>query len=591
MALTLPRLNSGAAPPAEPGAGETSPVHEPCMGDVTAAPSAWAVASEARRETARDRLAAVTRAEALHAAGTPWAEADRAAGAEADVSAPTVARWRRRVAGRPRGERVAALLDQPGRGRRAMFTTTQEMLEAVEALVLKGGPHCTAAHARRVLLARLGTAPSVRTVRRWVASLRQERGRALSAATRPDAHRSRRMPAFGAGDRDAFAPNALWELDSTPADLMCADPLTGVLRRHAVVGALEVWSRRGMVLIVPVSRGVAITALLRRCLLAWGVPLAVKTDQGRDYVGRHVTRVLADLEIEHDLCRPYRPEEKPHIERFLGTLTRDLFAHLPGFTGHDVAQAKALRENKSFAARRRGEAPTFELHLTADELQRRCDLWLSGVYETRPHRGLDGMTPRLRAASWTGEVRAIADARALDALLAPAAGDGTRVVSKKGLQVGGHLYIAPELGPLVGERVGVREDAADPARLHVFAADGRFICVAEDPARTGLAVGPVAREARALAGEADREARRRARDLQRRHRPERAMDDVLTAAADSNRVAAFPPPATPHATPALDQAGRAARAADEATTKTPRRAVRSARARIAAANRHHMEEE
>ena len=207
-----------------------------------------------------------------------------------------------------------------------MLDTKPEMAETVEALVLKGGPHCTAAHAHRVLLARFAIAPSVRTVARWIADLRRARGRALSAATRPDAHRSRRMPAFGAGDGDAFAPNALWELDSTPADLMCADPLTGVLRRHAVVGALELWSRRGMVLIVPVSRG---------------MPLAVKTDRGRDYVGRHVTWVLTDLEIEHDLCRPYRPEDKPHIERFLGTLTRGLFAHLPGFTGHNVAQAKA----------------------------------------------------------------------------------------------------------------------------------------------------------------------------------------------------------------------------------------------------------
>ena len=162
------------------------------------------------------------------------------------------------------------------------------------------------------------------------------------------------------------------------------------------------------------------------------------------------------------------------------------------------------------------------------------------------------MTPRLRAASWTGGVRAIADVRAQDALLAPAAGDGTRVVSRKGLRVAGRCYIAPELGPRVGERVGVREDAADPARLHVFAADGRFICLAEDPARTGVAVGPLAREATALAGEADRRARRRARDLERRHRPERAMDDVLAAAASSDRVVAFPSPATAHETSALE---------------------------------------
>ncbi len=68
------------------------------------------------------------------------------------------------------------------------------------------------------------------------------------------------------------------------------------------------------------------------------------------------------------------------------------------------------------------------------------------------------------------------------------------------------------------------------------------------------------------------------------------MDDVLTAAADSDRVVAFPPPATAHETPALEQADLAARAADETATKTPRRAVRSTRARIAAANRHGEEE-
>ncbi len=102
--------------------------------------------------------------------------------------------------------------------------------------------------------------------------------------------------------------------------------------------------------------------------------------------------------------------------------------------------------------------------------------------------------------------------------LAPAAGNGTRVVSRKGLQVGGRCYIAPELGPRVGERV--------------------------ESART--------REATALAGEADRRARRRARDFERQYQPERAMDNVLAAAADGDRVVVFPPPATAHETPALE---------------------------------------
>ena len=120
---SLPRLAVSTSLPAPTPTSASTP------GTPAPAPSAWAVASEARRETARRRLAAVTRSEALHAAGASWAEADRAAGTEAGVSAPAVAGWRRRVAGLPRGARVAALLDRDGRGRRAMLDTNPEMAE------------------------------------------------------------------------------------------------------------------------------------------------------------------------------------------------------------------------------------------------------------------------------------------------------------------------------------------------------------------------------------------------------------------------------------------------------------------------------
>ena len=87
----LPRLAVSASLPGRDLAGGP-PV--PTPGTPAATPLAWAVASEARRKTARGRLAAVTQAEALHAAGASWTEAGRAAGAEAGVSAPAVARWR-----------------------------------------------------------------------------------------------------------------------------------------------------------------------------------------------------------------------------------------------------------------------------------------------------------------------------------------------------------------------------------------------------------------------------------------------------------------------------------------------------------------
>ena len=122
-------------------------------------------------------------------------------------------------------------------------------------------------------------------------------------------------------------------------------------------------------------------------------------DEGKDYTSRHVLGVLADLEIEHRPCPPYTPESKPFVERFLGTLTRDLFATLPGFTGHDVAQAQALRARKGFAARR-GEDDTviYGAELTAEALQERCDSWCDAVYGRRPHSGFGGASPFARRA-------------------------------------------------------------------------------------------------------------------------------------------------------------------------------------------------
>ena len=274
-------------------------------------------------------------------------------------------------------------------------------------------------------------------------------------------------------------------------------------------------------------------------------------------------------------ARPTRPRPSPIVERFLGTLARDLFAFLPGFAGHDVAQAQALRARKSFAARRgEEEVEAFGCTLTAEELQARCDVWCEAVYGRRPHAGLDGATPFARTAAWAEPVRQVRDERALDALLAAPAGGGWRTVGKDGIRLDTVDYIAGPLGPLVGERVQVRRDPADLDRIFVYRADGEFVCVAEDPARTGADRAAIAQAMKGEHNKHNRTARQRARDLKRRHRPERSMDDVL---ADAERkagcVVALPPRGKAHETPALTEAARAARAADksdEAKTATAR---------------------
>ena len=127
----------------------------------------------------------------------------------------------------------------------------------------------------------------------------------MLAVTNPDLDRSRHRLAGGDAAASVVRLNQFWELDSTPADVICADG-----KRYAIVAAIDVLSRQARVLVVPTSRAKAIAALLRRCILEWGVLEAVRTDEGKDYTSRHVLGVLADLEIEHRPCSPYTPEAK-----------------------------------------------------------------------------------------------------------------------------------------------------------------------------------------------------------------------------------------------------------------------------------------
>ena len=373
--MTVPGTTAQTTDAQSGGACESAP------GDILERHTPWALGREAQRAVAASRLAAVRRSDALHAAGYARADADALAAADADASPKSVRRWRARVRGIPPGGRLAVLIDRKPTGRPSSIDG--ELRDELEALLFHFGDHLTARHAHRTLMARCGRAPAVSTIREWIARYRRENARELSAVTNPDRHRSHRKPAGGDASAGIERLNQLWELDSTPADVICADG-----KRHAIVAALDVWSRRGRILVVPTSRAAAIAALLRRCILEWGVPETVRTDEGRDYTSRHVLGVLADLEIAHDPCPPYTPEAKPFVERFLGTLARDLFAFLPGFAGHDVAGAQALRARKSFAARRGEDAAgAFGVAFTAEELQARCDVWCEADYVVNAKRG------------------------------------------------------------------------------------------------------------------------------------------------------------------------------------------------------------
>ena len=151
------------------------------------------------------------------------------------------------------------------------------------------------------------------------------------------------QPAAGNMAADVPFAGHTWEMDSTPADVMTLDKI-----RCAIIGGIDVFTRRAKVTVAPTSHSLAIAACMRRGILAWGVPARIRMDNGKDYKSKHVQAITTALQIETPPLPPYTPEAKPFIERFFGTMTRQLEENLPGYVGHSVMERQAIRERRTW---------------------------------------------------------------------------------------------------------------------------------------------------------------------------------------------------------------------------------------------------
>lgn len=434
-------------------------------------------------------------------------------------------------------------------GRASRFEI-EPLLGDMIAALLTARPHLDSGHLRDLLRAQLeageiSTLPHVRTLRRFVAQWREKQRAALLSIADPDRFRSVGKPALGRADQGIERVNQLWEIDASPSDVLCADG------RHSIYVVVDVRTRRMLALVTKTPRTQAALMLLRRAILLWGVAETLKTDNGSDFVSKHMLDVLKRLGIRHHELPPYSPERKPFVERGIGTIQRGFMELMPGYIGHDVADRQALRARKSFAARLgEDDADTFCVELPAAELQARLDLWLANVYATRRH-GTLGMAPAARAEidSAAHPPRRIADEAALSWLMmVPANGDGTRVVGKKGISVGGRDYWCD--GFIVGETVHVRLDPDDLGTLWCYAGDPwRFVGRATNPEMAGLSRTVVAAQAKAAQAEAIKQARADLRRVRRKIDTDAIVETMLHARdSEAGRVVALPRPSPTHTT-------------------------------------------
>jgi len=420
---------------------------------------------------------------------------------------PTVAkrslmRWRKHK----RDGKTTRLARDPGQARKGtgVLDTAEGGRVRMHILgLIAAQPFLSAHHVRTLCRAEFGDClktvskgvettvelPPVRTFQHALKTWKVEHRVELLKLTNPDKYRSTMKPTGRGALRHVTEPNQLWQIDASPVDALCVDG------RHTVYVCIDIATRRQVFSLSRTPRAEAVALLLRKAILAWGVPDTIKTDNGSDFVAKATQQLLASLGIEVELSDAYSPEQKGHVERAIRTFQHDLGPQLPGFVGHSVADRKAIEGRKSFAARLgESDAETFGVTLTATELQRHVDHWADLVLSHRPHAGLNNGTPAEAARRTTRPLRVV-DERALDLLLMPVA--GMRTMTKSGLRIDGRHYMSPSILP--GTIVSVRMDPLDLGKVYAFAEDGgAFLDEAICPELSGIDPRQFVRQAKAL---------------------------------------------------------------------------------------------
>jgi transposase InsO family protein len=474
------------------------------------------------------------------------------------VHSATVYRWIERI----KHEGNHGLSGHYGRRKGSSKIDTNEELKQFTLGMLREYPHISSALLYRSLVERFSDRemilPGKRATERWVNKWKNENEDAYLATVNPDEWKNKRMLAFGDAAAHVHRLNQEWQLDGTPADILLEDG------RYSLTALIDVYSRRSIILVTKTAISESNARLMRKSIVKWGMPEVAKTDNGKDYISMHITRVLSGLHIEQQRSAPFCPEKKPFVERFFRTFSSDVLELMPGFIGHNVAERSAIEARKAFSDRLFKKDHQIEIKMTAEELQKFCDNWCENIYHQRVHGSLKGKTPEQMAVQWPEPLRLIKNQRALDLLLQPVVGgigDGLRTIGKKGLKINNIFYIAQELATWSiehpHEKVLCLQDPDDFGRIMVYG-DNEFICIARSDYE-GLERQEIASKSKQLQQKAVTEAKRELKRIAKKANVKDIAEEMLREKTEQSNITRLPVGET-HTTPALDAASVADRA-------------------------------
>ncbi len=269
-------------------------------------------------------------------------------------------------------------------------------------------------------------------------------------------------------------PNEVWQIDHTWADAFVYDNIEekNALARPWITTIIDVFTRCIMSIYVtfdPPSYISVMAALWRAIMpkglilqsyglqdLDWpcyGVPEAIVMDNGKEFHSESLKRALLMLGIRGNYAESGKPQRKPNIERFQGTLNRSVCHRMDGTTFSNITQRGEIDAQKN--ARH-----------DIQFLRTRLIEWTVNIYHKRTHASLgESPSSRMRREIQRAPISLPPAALDLRIMLSPLVKDLT--IRKDGIKHDNLTYWAPDLTVLLTQlnteciHVDIREDPDD----------------------------------------------------------------------------------------------------------------------------------
>jgi putative transposase len=139
--------------------------------------------------------------------------------------------------------------------------------------------------------------------------------------------------------READRPNAIWQADRTPLDILLVRS-DGEVAKPWLSVVIDDYSRAvaGYFLSFEDPSAQHTSLALRQAIwrkedsrwIVCGIPDVLYTDNGSDFTSRHLEQVGADLKIQLVFSIPGQPRGRGRIERFFSTVSEMFLCELDG---------------------------------------------------------------------------------------------------------------------------------------------------------------------------------------------------------------------------------------------------------------------